>query len=387
MSGTPLFVRCALTITLSMAFAACTPPASTSASSEPAAPAQPEFQNTIESYLADYPVHNTFQSLHARTRGNTNAWFLHVPELTKAGYEPVVRMNRDTVYAGAYSDNRNGPVTVSIRNPEKDRFVSIQVNDERDFNVAAIMDADGDYVLVQDGQEAPEGTIPVKIESDFHLVIIRIEVRTPEDLPAAQAIFETVTISGPAPITLPEVDLLSRYSPEVRERADDMIQVWGRNSSLLYWFGRPDERGIRVSDLDRATGLHFAEGGPVAEHSTYTLIFEDDDGDELRGENGTYILTTEPPPVYAFWSITVYDTESGGFFHPNPLNRHHINDTMAQFNEDGTVTFTFQQVCEPSDLNCIPVPAGTFDLAFRYYRPQQPLIDGEWLPPYPVLMP
>ena len=101
-------------------------------------------------------------------------------------------------------------------------------------------------------------------------------------------------------------------------------------------------------------------------------------GVELRGSNGTYTVTTEEPPVDAFWSITVYDTDRGGFLHPNDDDRYHINNTAAIRNDDGTVTFTFKQNCEASDRNCLEVPAGRFDLVPRYYLPHEEIITGEW---------
>ena len=96
------------------------------------------------------------------------------------------------------------------------------------------------------------------------------------------------------------------------------------------------------------------------------------------GKNGTYTITTEEPPIEAFWSITVYDTERGGFLHPNKDDRYHINNTGAVKNDDGTVTFTFKTKCEKDDLNCLEVPEGNFDLATRYYLPKKQLIDGQW---------
>jgi len=62
----------------------------------------------------------------------------------------------------------------------------------------------------------------------------------------------------------------------------------------------------------------------------------------------------------------------------NDEDRYHINDTTAVKNDDGTVTFTFKQDCRASDVNCLEVPAGRFDVTARYYLPHQPIIEGTW---------
>jgi hypothetical protein len=40
--------------------------------------------------------------------------------------------------------------------------------------------------------------------------------------------------------------------------------------------------------------------------------------------------------------------------------------------------------CEDSDVNCLEVPAGPFDVAARYYLPEPEIMNGEWTMPYPA---
>lgn len=137
----------------------------------------------------------------------------------------------------------------------------------------------------------------------------------------------------------------------------------------------PDE----VSYLQLAAGAKHGWGGPVTLHSAYECFFTTENDDELNGSNGTYTLTTEAPPVRAFWSATVYDTGRGGHFHENDANRYHFNNTTATPNDNGTFTFTFKTKCEVGDINCLEVPDDSpFDLTIRYYLPEYPIRNGKW---------
>ena len=112
----------------------------------------------------------------------------------------------------------------------------------------------------------------------------------------------------------------------------------------------------------------------------------DNENNTLDGSKGDYTFTTTEPHVDAFWSITVYDSDRGGYFHPNAENKYHINNTSAVKNEDGTITFNFKTECEKNDLNCIEVPANAFDIVARYYLPLEEIRAGKWTLPKAILV-
>ncbi|UCH50002.1 MAG: DUF1214 domain-containing protein, partial [Betaproteobacteria bacterium] len=195
-----------------------------------------------------------------------------------------------------------------------------------------------------------------------------------------------MTIAGGKPSKFPELDLLSEYSEGVAAEANRrMDETIGTVSFMETIVGPGQEPGREVPFLNHSAGTKAGWGGPHPSHSAYEVIFFDNSGEEFRGSNGTYTVTTEEPPVNAFWSITVYDTDRGGFLHANDDNRYHINNTLAVRNDDGTITFVFKQNCEASDVNCLEVPAGRFDLVTRYYLPREEIISGEWTWPKVVL--
>jgi hypothetical protein len=142
-----------------------------------------------------------------------------------------------------------------------------------------------------------------------------------------------------------------------------------------------EEVGKDISFLAHAAAAKGVWGGPDLNHSMYDTLFNDVNGEQLDSQKGTYAVTTETPNVNGFWSVTAYDTDRGGFFHPNKDDRYHFNEATAVGNSDGTYTFTFKQECLTADINCLEVPKGHFDIIARYYLPSEEIITREWIFP------
>jgi hypothetical protein len=213
-------------------------------------------------------------------------------------------------------------------------------------------------------------------------VLVRVEVKdqsNPVDVTAAKAIYKGLTIEGESPKDLPRVDLLSGYSEAVVEEANNrMDEVFAQRPIADLILRHDQELGVDVSYLEHGAVTRGGWGAPDPGHSAYETLFFDDKGEPLEGSKGTYTATTGNPPVDAFWSVTAYDTDRGGFLHPNDSDRYHINNTTAIKNDDNTITFLFKTDCAAADRNCLEVPAGRFDLVVRYYLPHQVIIAGNW---------
>ena len=350
------------------------------------------FDNKVEDYIKKFPYQDTYNYMIKYTGGNPgmlNKPTPGEPQLTKAGEDKIVRMNNDTYYTGGFIYLAEGAVKLSANYPDSNRFYSFQLVDEKNCNFHNIINPVGDYYLYFG--EKPEGISAEKaIESPSLIVavITRVEVKdlnNSTDIETAKKVFHGLTISGPEIKEFPKLDLLSSFDDRVASRANQLMDSVFANVPFKDLVASPEQVPNEVSYLNLAAGTKGGWGGPVAEHSTYQMIFFDKNGSELEGNKGTYTITTEEPPVKAFWSVTVYDTESGGFFHANKDDRYHINNTSAVKNEDGTYTFTFKTTCTDDDLNCLEVPAGKFDITVRYYLPKKELISGQWSMPLPVL--
>ena len=347
------------------------------------------FESQVDEYIQKFPYQDTYNYAVRYTDSDPaklNSWVLGVePALVKAGEDSVVRMNNDTYYKMAFLALDNGPVVLGSSAPSEERFNSFQLMDERNANYRNIINPKGEYTFYYG--DKPEQIVgeAIEVPSSLSVVIVRVEVRDKndaEDVAAAKAIFNGITITGEQPSEFPQLDLLGKYPADVADEAnrrmDDAFTTVSFTQTIV---GPGQEPGRDVPYLNHAAGTKGGWGGPDPSHSAYETILLDKNGEEMKGSNGTYTVTTEEPPVDAFWSITVYDTGRGGYLHPNDDDRYHINNTAAVPKDDGTVTFLFKQKCETADLNCLEVPAGRFDLTTRYYLPHKQIISGDWTLP------
>lgn len=341
----------------------------------------------VEEYIRRFPYQETYDYATRYTAGDPsqlNTWVIGTqPSLVKAGEDKIVRMNNDTFYKLAFVDLRDGPVFLAAESPDESRFVSFQLMDDRNVNYRNVIYPQGEYTLYSGRVPTDARGESIAVPSLLSVVIVRVEVKDTDnavDVAAAEDIFRTVTIEGPVPEDFPVVDLLSGFSAAVATEANwRMDQVFGNKMPFrLTVVGPGQVLGENVPLLSHSAGTRGGWGGPGTAHSSYETINVDRQQEPLTGASGTYSVTTEPPPVKAFWSLTVYDSERGGFLHPNKHDRYHINDTLAVPNEDGTVTFLFKQDCKITDVNCLEVPAGRFDFVARYYLPSQEIRSGDW---------
>ena len=343
------------------------------------------FEDQVADYIQKFPFQDTYEYMKRYTGGQAsklNQWILPIePVLVKAGDDKVVRMNNDTYYNMSFMDLSKGPVKLSSANPSEDRFYSFQLMDDRNANFGNVYNPSGNYHLYYG--EAPTGLEGELIESptEIAVVIVRVEVKDmgdESDLESARIIFKGIDINGPAMEVFPALDLLSGFDAKVVKRATSILDSTFKVVPFRLTVAAPTEVGSVVPLLNFAAGTKGGWGGPITEHSSYETIFFDANGETLDGSKGDYSITTSEPLVNAFWSVTIYDTERGGYLHPNDENKYHINGTTAVRNEDGTITFLFKKSCEEGDQNCLEIPANAFDYVTRYYLPSDQIRTGEW---------
>jgi hypothetical protein len=154
------------------------------------------------------------------------------------------------------------------------------------------------------------------------------------------------------------------------------------------WSMNTDTMGVYGNYyLKRALVAQLGLGANLPEDAIYPLNLFDDTGKPLDGAN-KYTLHFDKgatPPVNAFWSITLYDSE--GFQVANVLNRFAVSSYMPfKTNADGSLDLYFQNESPGAakEANWLPAPKGDFNLCMRLYGPKSEALTGKWNPP-PVM--
>jgi hypothetical protein len=158
-----------------------------------------------------------------------------------------------------------------------------------------------------------------------------------------------------------------------------IVNGWSMNTDTMGVYGN--------YYLKRAIVTQVGLGANLPEDAIYPLNLADDTGKPLDG-GSAYIVHFEKgatPPVNAFWSITLYDSE--GFQVANSLNRFALSSWMPfKYGPDGSLDLYFQNASPGADkeTNWLSAPKGPFNLTMRLYAPKSDALTGEWNPP-PVM--
>lgn len=146
--------------------------------------------------------------------------------------------------------------------------------------------------------------------------------------------------------------------------------------------------GVYGTDyLKRAVVAAFGWPANLEHDAVYPFTEVDSTGKPLTGAN-KYTLAFpkgQTPPVNGFWSITMYEVESDGWwFTPNPLNKFTVSTrNNLKYNPDGSLTLYFQNQSPGKDkeANWLPAPTGAFIPMLRMYWPKDAppsILDGSW---------
>ena len=277
--------------------------------------------------------------------------FFHHRQPTQIDKQPVIRMNRDTLYSAAVLDLDAGPVTVTLPNAGQ-RFMSMQVIDEDQYTPTVVYEP-GDVTLTRE-----------KIGTRYVLTAIRtlVDPNDPKDIAQVHALQDSIKVNqkDSGKFEVPNWDQASQ------KKVRDALLVLGTTL--------PDSKGMfgtrdQVDPVRRLIGSAMAWGGNPEKDAIY-LTITPPNNDSI----GPRKLTVNDVPVDGFWSISVYN--SAGYFEKNPYDAYSVNNITGQKAADGSIAVQFGG-CDGKIPNCLPISKG-WNYIVRLYRPRPEILDGRW---------
>jgi hypothetical protein len=138
----------------------------------------------------------------------------------------------------------------------------------------------------------------------------------------------------------------------------------------------------KIAYVTRSVAARAGLWGNHGYEANYQLIYVDADDQPLHGAHRYELHLPVPPPVEAFWSLTMYNVPEF-YLVENPINRYSIGDRTPglQYGADGSITLYLQKDSPGADkeANWLPTPqAGAFRPIMRMYQPKSPVLDGSY---------
>jgi hypothetical protein len=373
--------------------------------------------------------------------GGPVSTFRHERDIASPAFSSFRVPNVDTLYSSAWLDLTAGPVALSL--PDfGGRYFTLQLLDafSNAVNLSRRTLGDArDLWIVPPGSAgvpAPAGRLVVQVDSPVMWVLMRIQTSL-DDLETVRALQDQVRFevdqggSSLAPETsvgdvesdwraflatldgalrlqgVPGGDRslvaqfraigvldaepfdAARLDAATREGAaegyTDAMSVVSANRARL---GTPTPgRWTRVADkgrhganhLNRAIMNFVGLGANVEEENTSFNTYADADGEPLDGRNSYELLLDDPPACEAFWSITLYEAETG-MLYDAPQGRHSVGSASG----GRAAAASGRIVVGPEAAGAevwLPTPPGPFFLVLRTYAPGPDVVSGAWTPP------
>jgi hypothetical protein len=266
---------------------------------------------------------------------------------TPLDQQPVIRMNRDTLYSLAIVD-LDGGATVTVP-ASGDRYVSVMIVNHDHYINRIIHDA-GEHELTVD-----------ELETRYVAVAARVLVdpNDPDDIAAVGELQDGFAIRATSaqPFTPTEYD-----TDTLDDTRTALLHLAKNVQGFARTFGRKEE----VDPVRHLLGTAAGWGG-LPEHEAYYVNV--DPGLPV----GRYTLRVGDVPVDGFWSISLYDAD--GYF-PTSGQPVSVNDITAERDADGGITVHFGDWPDGTP-NRLPVDAG-WNYLVRLYRPRPEILDGSW---------
>jgi hypothetical protein len=277
--------------------------------------------------------------------------FYYIRKPTPLDAQTVVRMNRDTLYAGAVVDTREG-ASISIPEFPDDRYFSVYV-------------VDNDHYASGVFYEPGVHTIPA--DTRYVSVIMRIQVFDPKDeaeIKLVNQLQNQFAINAKSHELFPEPEWDQATMLALRAEYEAEFQKFAQYEPD--WMGPRGSANENTRQLAVA-GAQFLLPEKDAVYITYV---------GPPSADACYTATYDVPPNDAFWSITVYGSD--GFM---KSDRNIINEGNVALNTDGTFTAHFGSPENCGDKpNRVDISEG-WNFLMRVYRPGRSVLERSYTLP------
>lgn len=313
---------------------------------------------TMNAHAADTPVivtqetycraesDRSFANI-AKQAGGVNKWF-YFRNVTPIDNQTVVRMNKDTLYAGCIVDTAKG-ATITIPEIPAGRYFSVLLVDNDHYCPGVFYTA---------------GTHQLPTDTKYLCAVLRIQLLqpdNPDDVKLVNRLQDQFIIKAGSADPLPE----SKWDKSSLEKLTKEYNAeFGKFDK--YHDEWMDKRGV-ANDKAR----HLACAGAWGLFPNRHAVYINYNGRFPTGQ--AYTATYAVPENDAFWSITAYGAD-GYLKTANSV----LNKFNTKFNADGTFTVAFGTKEQCGDVpNRLDAPDG-WNFLMRVYRPGASVLNGSY---------
>lgn len=274
--------------------------------------------------------------------------FFYITKPTPLDEQSVVRMNRDTLYAGSVVDTEGG-ATITIPEFPDDRYFSILVIDNDHYSPVVFYES---------------GTHKIPDDTKYVSLIQRIQLMDssdPKDVALVNEFQKKFLIKANS----------AEPFPDPKWNKDSMLALRAEYEKEFQKFAQyePDWMGPRGKVNEKTR--HLAAAGAWGLFPEQDAVYINYAGPS--DPNNCYKATYEVPENDAFWSITVYGND--GFM---KSDNNIVNDRNVHLDEDGTFTVYFgsKEKCGEHS-NRVDITEG-WNFLMRIYRPGPSILKREY---------
>jgi hypothetical protein len=143
-------------------------------------------------------------------------------------------------------------------------------------------------------------------------------------------------------------------------------------------FAKPDSYPVDGRGITSSTapiGIKRLEPGQL-----YLMTLKDKDGNALDSASSYHLAVPAKVPINQYWSATAYDRATHAFIRGAERFSRSSQNPDLQVNCDGSVDLYFgPRNHDGEETNWIPTSGeGQFEVLFRFYGPEQPLLEKAW---------